>query len=68
MNSDYLKLVIKIEDCSHFFAIKTIIDMKINNTDLLSFANGLHQYFKCVKDLEEYAEQNFKDYKDMDQK
>lgn len=68
LDSDYLKLVIKIEDCTHFSAIKTLIDIKINNTDLSSFANGLHQYFKCVKDLEEYAEQKFKDYKDIDQK
>lgn len=69
LDSDYLKLVIKIQDCAHFYVVKTLTGMTypIRNTELSSFAKELHQYFEYVRDLEEYADRKFKDYKDIGQ-
>ena len=69
LDSDYLRLVVNIQDCGHFSTINMLTSMTypIRNTDLSSFADELYQYFEYVKILEEYADHKFKDYKDGNQ-
>jgi len=64
LDSDYLKLIVAIEDCTHFMVISSVAGhMPIKNTDLSAFSKGMQEYFESVKALEEYAKRKFQNYK-----
>jgi hypothetical protein len=66
LDSEYLGLVVNIQDCNLFWIINDLSGMTfpITNTDLSFIAKEIHQYFEYVKLLEEYAYRKLKDYKD----
>jgi hypothetical protein len=66
LDSEYLGLVVNIQDCTHFSMINDLSGLTylIPNTNLSFLGKQLHQYFEYVKLLEEYADRKLKDYKD----
>jgi len=63
LDSNYIKLLMGIEDCVHFKVIDVASKMPMRNVDLTAFARQLYKYFELVRKLELYANKNFKAYK-----
>jgi len=63
LDSDYIKLLLNIEDCNHFLIIDYASKWPMGNTDLTEFAQQLYEYFELVRKLELYANKELKAYK-----
>lgn len=65
LDSDYLKLIINIQDSTYFSIVKSLISLgaPISNTDLSAFAKNIYEYLNHVRLLEDYAERKLKDYR-----
>jgi hypothetical protein len=64
LDSEYLKLIIGVQDCGFFDTIRLFKNREIKNTDLSAFAKEIYKYFEHVKLLEKYTDYKLKDYKD----
>ena len=62
IESELVKKLAEIEDCSHFKEITMFSNLKIGNTDLSAFEPSLAEYFKLISDLETYYVKNLKKY------
>lgn len=62
IESELVKKLAEIEDCSHFKEITMFANLSLGNTDLSAFEPSFAQYFKLISDLETYYVKNLKKY------
>lgn len=64
LDSSFISLLAKIEDCGLFQIISQAVIMKpIGNSDLIAYKPQLSEYLNLIKELEAYYEKKLKDYK-----
>jgi hypothetical protein len=64
LDSDFVKILSKIEDCSHFNTLPIIVGtMPIGNTNMTAFQSELSNYFELIKELEVYYNEKLTKYK-----
>ncbi len=63
LDTQLVKLLANIEDCTYFMGLKHLENTPIRNTDLTFQQNSLSKYLDLIKDLEKYADKKLKDYK-----
>jgi len=61
LDSDYLKLVMDVEDCDYFLHLNDIGSAPLKNTDISFLTDMLYDYLQKVKCLRDYAERKFGD-------
>jgi hypothetical protein len=61
LDSDYLKLVIDIDDCSYFAHLRDVASAPLRNNDISFLASHLYDYLQKVWGLQDYAEREFVD-------
>ena len=62
LDTEFLKLIDKIEDCSFLKNIEMVIQIGVTNKNLLWLSSDLFEYFKRIEKLEKYADKNLKHY------
>lgn len=60
--SDYIKLIANVKDCTHFNHLPHYIGHQMKNPDLTFISKGLYEYYVAVKLLKEYVDKNFSKY------
>ena len=61
LDSDYLKLIIDIDDCDYFSILRVIGSAPMRNNDISFLANQMYDYLKKVWRLRDYAQREFGD-------
>jgi len=61
LDSDYLKLIIDIDDCDYFSVLRAIGSAPMRNNDISFLANQMYDYLEKVWRLRDYAQREFGD-------
>lgn len=61
LDTKLVNLLAKIDDCTHFYSIKTGVNIRFSNTDLASWQSSFLDYIKLIIELEIYADKKLKD-------
>ena len=63
LDSELVRLLAEIDDCSHFYFVESTLSSQFNNTDMSAWVGTFYEYsVKCQK-LEEYNEKKLSQYK-----
>lgn len=63
LESEFIKLLSEIDDCSHFSHIDGTVNVQVNNTDMKPWSGLFYEYSMKCKSLEEYNDAKLLQYK-----
>ena len=63
LDSELVRLLADIDDCSHFSVIESTLNMTFNNNDMSAWASTFHEYSLTCQKLEKYNEKKLSQYK-----
>jgi hypothetical protein len=63
LESELVKLLADLEDCSHFIVLKHVLGTQMKNDNLTAFESGIWDYFELVKKLDTYYLKHLVRYK-----
>lgn len=62
LETDYVKLITKVKDCSYFFVVQSINNSQMSNTDMTFLSDDLFEYYSQLKALKQYADFNLSEF------
>ncbi len=62
LDAELVRLLVEIDDCSHFGVIDSTINMQLKNSDMSAWAGTFYDYSILCKKLENYNENKLKKY------
>ena len=63
LDSELVKIIAHIDDCSHFSIIDLLSSIKFNNKSMENFADSFFKYAKLCQELEVYYNKKLIEYK-----
>ncbi|MDK6079619.1 hypothetical protein [Massilia varians] len=58
LDAGLVRLVVDVDDCSHFRVISLVSKQRLRNTDMSAFSDGFYEYYQSCQRLNEYLVAN----------
>jgi hypothetical protein len=62
LETDYVKIITKVRDCSYFSLVQSMNNIQMSNTDMTFLSHALFDYYSQLKALKKYADLNLSEF------
>lgn len=59
LDAEFVMRITKIDNCSHFMALGTMVRHPISNTNMEAFSPSFYKYYRACRDLETYINNEY---------